>query len=369
MDKRKEMGTKGLSRPSSSLIQMVSFKSLESLPAAATASESTPLNTSQATETYTIEAEKAEEGIDFFSVINEEMEKINHFYLGKLAELRIALDEIMSSRKNLYRTHHTSGDSSHLLRLRDIYVELAALRSYCELNKTGFYKIIKKYDKVMEEISLEPWMKAVGIQDFAVSTDPVQLMDLVTGLVSRDKLIEWEKFATEQQVKSEDEVFSAVRPIELFISIFLYWASQYCPVVPEDDPCASRCLSLLVLAVSLWVTEAIPYYTTAILVPVLVITMGVLKDKDDQTQVMSPELAGPYVLNNIFNHTTMLLLGGYTISSAFSRVQLELRFASWLQEKLGHSPSLFILAVMLLGLFLSMWINNHTAPILCAGKG
>jgi phosphate transporter len=26
---------------------------------------------------------------------------------------------------------------------------------------------------------------------------------------------------------------------------------------------------------------------------------------------------------------------------------------------------MFILAVMFLGLLLSMWINNHTAPILC----
>ena len=81
---------------------------------------------------------------------------------------------------------------------------------------------------------------------------------------------------------------------------------------------------------------------------------------------MSPDLAASFVLNHIFNHTTMLLLGGYTISTAFSRCQLELRFASWLQEQLGHRPLLFILAVMFLGLMLSMWINNHTAPILCA---
>jgi phosphate transporter len=26
---------------------------------------------------------------------------------------------------------------------------------------------------------------------------------------------------------------------------------------------------------------------------------------------------------------------------------------------------LFLLAIMFLGLFLSMWISNHTAPILC----
>jgi phosphate transporter len=94
--------------------------------------------------------------------------------------------------------------------------------------------------------------------------------------------------------------------------------------------------------------------------------LGVLKDAKDPTKPMSSDLAASFVLNHIFNHTTMLLLGGYTISTAFSRCQLELRFASWLQEQLGGRPLLFILAVMFLGLFLSMWINNHTAPILCA---
>lgn len=44
----------------------------------------------------------------------------------------------------------------------------------------------------------------------------------------------------------------------------------------------------------------------------------------------------------------------YTISTAFSRCQLELRVASVLQEQLGDHPYLFILAIMFLGLFLSM---------------
>ena len=67
-----------------------------------------------------------------------------------------------------------------------------------------------------------------------------------------------------------------------------------------------------------------------------------------------------------YNKLQMLLLGGYTISCAFSRCQLELRVAAWLQKRLGNSPQLFLLAIMGFGLFLSMWISNHTAPILVA---
>lgn len=111
-----------------------------------------------------------DESLEFFPFILQEIDKVNKFFIGKLAELRIKLEHITSKRQNAYFSHHTSGESD-LNSLRDIYVELAALRSYCDLNQTGlsfclccyvkilsmlkisagFYKIIKKYDKVLEE--------------------------------------------------------------------------------------------------------------------------------------------------------------------------------------------------------------------------
>ena len=167
-------------------------------------------------------------------------------------------------------------------------------------------------------------------------------------------------------MKSSEDIFPAVRGRGLLISACVFAVSIAMPSITPDNKAASRCLSLLLLIVCLWITEAIPYFSTALLVPPLVTFMGVLRDSTDAKAVLPANLAAAFVLEHVFNHTTMLLLGGYTISSAFSRCQLELRLASWLQVLLGQNPRLFILAVMLLGLFLSMWISNHTAPILCA---
>jgi phosphate transporter len=169
--------------------------------------------------------------------------------------MRLSLDEITSSRKNVFRSHHTGGDPSYLLRLRDIYVELAALRSYCDLNQTGFYKIIKKYDKTMGEASLDLWMKTIEKQPFASTPEPLQLMDVVTSLVSRDKLIEWERFATEQQNKINDDIFPAIRVHGLVLSLLVFAVSLFVPLITPSDPSASRCMSLLLLTVSLWITE------------------------------------------------------------------------------------------------------------------
>ncbi|CAM9505806.1 unnamed protein product [Choristocarpus tenellus] len=120
---------------------------------------------------------------------------------------------------------------------------------------------------------------------------------------------------------------------------------------------------MLVLATSLWVTEAIPYFVTALLVPVLVVFLDILEDPMDGN--MTRQKASHVVLGHMVNHTTVLIMGGYSISAAFSRCEIELRIASVLQGWLGHRPGLFILSMMYLGLFLSMLISNHTAPVLC----
>lgn len=323
------------------------------------ASEVTPLNVS-----LTVDDNDPSED-DFFVVLQEQIAKISKFFIGKLAELRIALDIISNKRRNSYRSHHTGGDQVDLNQLRDIYVELAALKSYGDLNKQGLVKIIKKYDKILEKSTLESWIPTIERQPFATSPEPMQLMEVVTNYVSRDKLIEWEKFATEAQKGTNDDIIPEVNLHGLFFSIAIFVLSLLMPLVTPNDPSASRCMSLLLFTISLWLTKAIPYFATALLIPPLVVFLKVMKD-DKTNSPLSTESAATYVLNHMFNHTTMLLLGGYTISTAFARCQLELRIAALMQKRFGDSPKLFILAVMFLGLFLSMWISNHTAPILCA---
>jgi phosphate transporter len=307
-----------------------------------------------------------DDGLDFFACILEEMNTANTFYIGKCAELRYKLKEMTEPRSNTYITHHTSTDPNFLNKLRSIYIELVALKQYSELNKTGFYKIIKKYDKAMDTNTLDEWQSTIDGQPFTLPDDVNYMMEVVDGLVSRGKLMEWERFASEQKSKINDDIFPSVRPLGILAAVVVFLVSSYVPLISAGDPCARRCLTLLLTTLTLWVSEAIPYYTTALLVPIFVTTMNVLKDPLRPGHPLTTEAAATFVMNSMCNHTTFLLLGGYTISTAFARCRLELRVAAWLQKRFGNTPQLFILAVMFLGLFLSMWINNHTAPILCA---
>lgn len=80
------------------------------------------------------------DSVEFFSTISDEINKINTFYVGKIAELQIKLDDLIHKRNNVYRSHHTSSgeDTTDLIKIRDIYVELVALNNYCDLNKQGW---------------------------------------------------------------------------------------------------------------------------------------------------------------------------------------------------------------------------------------
>ena len=49
-------------------------------------------------------------------------------------------------------------------------------------------------DLMIQEETLETWMKTIDKQPFATTPEPLQLIDVVTSLVSRAQLIEWGTF-------------------------------------------------------------------------------------------------------------------------------------------------------------------------------
>ena len=321
---------------------------------------------------YSNEKEREDNnGKDFFAVLHAELDKINGFFTGKLAELRVTLEEISSKWQNAALLHHTGGLKNKMMdRLRKLYVELSALKSYSSLNRTAFTKIVKKYDKTMNETNLPLWSSTVEKQPFAVSSEPTQLMQVVSNMVSRQTLLEWDLLSMKSHGPSRKfKLFPGVKLPMIALSVTLYAICCNISVISNQNNVVSelasnRCLAVVVLVISLWVSEALPYYATSLLIGPLTILTDCFTDPSNPHLVLHRQDSAKMVMAHFFNHTSILLLGGFAISAAFSRCQLELRIASELQRTFANSPKLFILAIMLLGLFLSMWISNHTAPIL-----
>ncbi|ETK85453.1 hypothetical protein, variant 3 [Phytophthora nicotianae CJ01A1] len=209
-------------------------------------------------------------------------------------------------------------------------------------------------------------MERLANERFYASNDIDELLDRVFGLTSRDKL---EAGNMERRMRrmqgDQNSLLRKVKIVPFCISVALFVFLLLVRITPKGEDVQQRCLAMLVFITTLWVTEALPYFATALLVPPLVVFLHILNDKAHPNNLLTAKQSAKEVMSMLVNHTTILIMGGYSISAAFSKCQIELYIAAFLQRRFKKSPNLFLLAIMLMGLFLSMWISNHTAPVLC----
>jgi len=234
---------------------------------------------------------------------------VNNFFATKITELKSRFEAIRLKRANVFRLHHTGGDLvGDLKELRSVYIDLVLLLQFVEYNKTGCVKIVKKHDKVMKHKDLDDWKEHINCQVFVTSLEPHELMEMLSSLVGRDKLAEWEQ--QRAQVQGDEVLFPRVKPLALSISLGIFMISLLLPIYPGDAS-ASRCFSMLMLAITMWVSEALPYYATAIAICPLSVFLGVFVNPDtgDDTansgSVMTPAEATTEVYENMWSHTSV----------------------------------------------------------------
>ena len=178
----------------------------------------------------------------------------------------------------------------------------------------GFIKIIKKYDKVFRSSNLKSWKNRINNEIFSTTTEVQSMLDTCQSLVSRDKLLDWERMELNfySDKMNENVIFRSVNGYGLLVSVFLFLIADCFPILPFTDVIASKCFSLLILIISLWVTEAIPYFATALFIPVLVTLMGVLRKSVEMNGIhtsilMTPDESAQFVMSHMFNHTTVII--------------------------------------------------------------
>ena len=164
----------------------------------------------------------------------------------------------------------------------------------------------------------------------------------------------------EAEAESDGRSSHSLLFISLAIIITLLLSSL--PLLPLDEQPAHRCLLLLALVTVLWVTEAVPFFVTAMLVPLLTVLSGILTDANGLP--LPADKASKAAFGTMFSDSVVLILGGFSISAAFSKCQYELRLMGAIQQHLGEYPRLFLLAYMMLAAFLSILISNVASPIL-----
>lgn len=298
-----------------------------------------------------------------------------------------------------------------------LFISLNELKSFIELNRIGFTKICKKFDKTLNYkikkefvthfISNYPMFQAATINSLSFKINQVVSAYASLAETSNDAAttelrsylrdhIVWERNTVWKEMLSLEKKTYNIEPntqannlddnilnmewrnvkfipfpvpesifttqiIKLIIIVTVFIILM--TVKTFNDPVQGRALAVLVTSALLWATEALPLFVTSMFIPLLVVTCRVLKHSSDGS-VMYGEEASQYILGVMWSSVIMLLIGGFTLAAALSKYNVAKVISSFILSFAGTDPRVILLAIMCVSVFLSMWISNVAAPVL-----
>lgn len=315
---------------------------------------------------------------------------------------------------SIWNAHTNFAYDTRLLfkrRITTLYVSFTSLRSYVEVNYSGFRKILKKYDKITYNSLKDRYVHDVVELAYpftAQAKDKIneriaRLTDLYAKccthgdihiakqqlkLHQREK-VAWERDTVWRQMIGRERRGEAGDPSKagatlvhepepalltlgrfrltkrilwLLLSLAIFLTMLNVRIVSVDE--ANRCLAILVFCTVLWASEAIPLFVTSLLVPLLVVCLRVIRNGETEEGLSAPD-ATKYIFSVMFSPTIMLLIGGFTISSGLSKTNIDRVLITRVLSLAGSKPRTVLLAFMCVSCFASMWISNVAAPTLC----
>ncbi|MBT9150508.1 MAG: Sodium-dependent dicarboxylate transporter SdcS [candidate division WS2 bacterium] len=141
--------------------------------------------------------------------------------------------------------------------------------------------------------------------------------------------------------------------ITIVLAIILGYVVYLLPI--PDLPVGGRItLGILVIGAILWITEAIPLYSTSLLVLFLNLIFLARVIEVPIRTFISP----------FFDPVILLFLGGFALSAGLSKYGLDEIFTQAIVSRVGNSPRKVLLGIMAVVAFLSMWMSNTAATVL-----
>lgn len=359
-------------------------------------------------------------------------------------DLRSSVDSALLRRRPSLALELDASDPGQLSALFDsginlkkrtisLYVSLAELKSFIQLNQTGFKKGAKKYDKVCDRDIRKNYMDKVVNPSYPFldttskhldeNIDKVEKVyaDIVTkgdqSLARRElrlhlrEHVVWERntvwremIGIERKAQAANfgirqtllggiqdpsqarlqgdrdildtkefktpigryrcpkwlfssSVFALVSIFAIFLTLLLV------PIMKKPEQ--QNCLAMLVFVSLLWATEVIPLFVTSLLVPFLVVVLRIMRTEDKPYERLDSKAATKAVFAAMWTPVIMLLLGGFTIAAALSKYHIAKMMATFVLSKAGTKARTVLITNMFVGMFLSMWISNVAAPVLC----
>ncbi|SHE98047.1 solute carrier family 13 (sodium-dependent dicarboxylate transporter), member 2/3/5 [Psychroflexus salarius] len=138
------------------------------------------------------------------------------------------------------------------------------------------------------------------------------------------------------------------RSLQFVLSFLIALGLSYVIKEPSFTEGQTSVLFILIFAVGLWVTEAIPPFAVGILIiGALVFTMSNLESENVKQYVQTWS-----------DSVIWLFLGGFFIAQAMQKTALDQSLLKFIVPKLGEKSKYILLGLMLITAFLSMLMSN-----------
>lgn len=124
-----------------------------------------------------------------------------------------------------------------------------------------------------------------------------------------------------------------------------------------DEP-GERILGVFLMAIVLWITEAIPLYATAALIIFLEILFISDQALWDLPASFEPAPTSASFFATLAHPALILFLGGFFLAEGASRYRLDRNLARILLKPFGESPRMIVLGLMVITAGFSMFMSN-----------
>lgn len=158
---------------------------------------------------------------------------------------------------------------------------------------------------------------------------------------------------------SQTSLLKFVIITSIFIALLTFNLTPF-----TTDSLQKNCFAILIYASLLWATETIPLFVTSLMIPLLIVVFPVIKDPVT-SQPMAARESSQFILSSMWSSVIMLLLGGFTLAAALSKYNIAKVLSTHILASAGTNPHFILLTNMFVALFVSMWVSNVAAPVLC----
>lgn len=125
-------------------------------------------------------------------------------------------------------------------------------------------------------------------------------------------------------------------------------------------PIQQRVIAIFVWAACMWIIEAVPAWTTSLLIIVIMLLtisdsgISMLVGGYDKSELISYKV----VMNTFANPTVMLFMGGFILALVASKSGIDVSMARAMLKPFGSNPKVVLFGFMLVTAIFSMFVSN-----------